>query len=225
MERIVGIIPAAGKASRFHGVYKELLPIGDGKVLIEHTIDHMVEAGAERVYIITSIDKVRAHQRVIHKDVDFILQAENNDIWSAIKTALPMMGDVNLVAFPDCYISKNPFSLDGDFGLGLFDTRRSERFGVLTEDGTIVNKQSFPDKQRAWGTIQFHRSIGEYWMAHEPADYTDALNQALRIAKTPIHTNIRFYMDVSNFKEYFHLLQYLDYNPLMLLNKFKLLLD
>jgi len=65
MDRIIGIVPAGGRARRVHGFFKEMMPIGidegdKSKFIVssEQIITSMLAGGANSVHFILSSQKV-----------------------------------------------------------------------------------------------------------------------------------------------------------------------
>lgn len=190
----LGIIPAAGKAVRFGGIQKELLPISQNETLLSRTV-RILKRYADEVVIITRPDK--RHQEI--EGSTYMNQIGNNDIWSAIETGLQIEADKYYFAMPDTFIPVDAFTESERFGLGLFITNKPERFGVF-RNGKIVNKQPGPTAF-AWGVLSWTKRIRDYWLSEEIADYTDAINKA--IMKFGYDTwPLEFYNDVSCFEDY-----------------------
>jgi len=78
----LGIIPAAGQASRFGGLNKELLPTRDGTSFLMKAVQRLP---VDRVVIVTNTDKIAAHARVIGSAADYDIQQGASDICGAIK--------------------------------------------------------------------------------------------------------------------------------------------
>ena len=57
MTRVLGIIPAGGNASRFNGLYKELLPISNEACGLTRCINSMLLGKAEKIVIATSVTR------------------------------------------------------------------------------------------------------------------------------------------------------------------------
>lgn len=98
---MIALIPAAGKASRFDGLYKELLPIDEtehGRIItgLSHSLMLAWGLGCDKVIIITNKDKVSTHRSYITQlsSLNYMIpeyvvlqnQLYTNDLWGAIKT-------------------------------------------------------------------------------------------------------------------------------------------
>jgi hypothetical protein len=206
----VGIIPAAGKAERWGGVIKELLPTGHDERLIDTAIMAMAFGGADRIIVVTSSEKIgplaqyldhRYDQLPIH----YILQRGDNDIWSAIETSFDLAGDLNLFAMPDTIIPLASFLQpvnEFDFTFGTFKTRQPERFGVFHE-GEIVNKDpGLPaGTYDAWGVLAWSKRVVEFWQRKIWSDYTTGLNSAYQYFPAHIF-GLDFYFDMASWADY-----------------------
>lgn len=212
----LGVIPAAGKGSRWGGFYKELLPCGEGNWLIDNTINTMIYGGADKILVITTPEKVSTHATHLdgkfQKELFFALQFGKNDIYSAIETSLPHAGDINYFAMPDTYIDYNTFAVNlnwADLYLGTFLTDTPERFGVIHE-GRVVNKEHLTDKStyEAWGVLIWTKNVADFWLHINPKDYTDAINKAMEIF-TWDRFPLAYYYDMASWKDYRRLLEWI----------------
>jgi len=200
----MGIIPAAGKGSRWGGFAKELLPIGEKEWLLERTIKTL---DCDANLIITSPEKISQHimaTQHLPYNIAFSLQKHEQDIWGAIKTSFPYSYEYNLFSMPDTIIpSVNAFPevLTNPFYLGVFETKIPERFGVLL-DRQVVNKVKLEQgTYRAWGTLIWSKEVVDYWKSVKIDNYTDAIN--LAIQKFGLETfPLRYYYDLANWEEY-----------------------
>lgn len=201
----LGIVPAAGKASRWGGSFKELLPCGQGQHLIDRTITAMRLGGADNVLVITNPEKISAHAtHLAHREqVYFGLQQETTDIWGAIQASFPLAGDYNLFAMPDTYYPANAFegqTFSQPFYLGVFDTPTPERFGVLV-DKKVVNKRAPAGEYKAWGLLVWSQEVVDYWRGLYIANYTQAINLAIK--EFGLHTFlIPYYYDMATWEDY-----------------------
>jgi molybdopterin-guanine dinucleotide biosynthesis protein A len=78
----LGIIPAAGKASRFYGTAKELLPVGD-QTCIQRAVDCMKKVCDEIVIVTNKIDT----HATLSPDCLFSLQ-QGDGLMSAVLSGL-----------------------------------------------------------------------------------------------------------------------------------------
>lgn len=214
---IQGVLPMAGKASRWHGIYKEFLPIGDDFYLVDVAISAMNSAGAKKFLIITNKDKIQEHARHFSKpkynnlNIVFVLQ-KGEELIGAINTAIEYQEDLNLFAMPDTFfdteslatgvsIFKDMPSLS--FVIGLFRTSTPERFGCLLYESEIpffVDKpQNLPKNKMydAWGSFIFKRG---------GALPSDNLNSFMNTNNSFVYYQIGYYYDLASFEYYKELL-------------------
>lgn len=199
----LGIIPAAGKATRFCGLFKELMPIGEGVTLLSNAVDRLESIPVDSVLVVTSHYKIAAHSLALSsRAVKYAVQRNyESDAWGAVQESFDCAGDWNYYLMPDTVLKVNIPEPQSDFTLGVFATYKPERFGVM-DGGRIVDKSTtFAGLQYAWGMLIWSRAVVEYWKAHEYKTHTDAFNAAMEhfdYSTFPIDE----YRDVSDFKEY-----------------------
>jgi len=206
---ILGVVPAAGKGTRWGGYYKEFLPCYDNAWLIDRTITNMILGGANEVLVVTNTEKISAHSVHLQEKFDtellFALQSGKRDIYSAVETSLHHARDTNLFAMPDTYIQQDVFARDFklDFYLGTFTTLTPERFGVLHE-GKILDKNLDLPQDRAyeaWGVIVWSKDVAEYWLASKVKSLPDAINRAMNVFEWDTF-HLDYYYDISTWEEY-----------------------
>lgn len=196
----VGIVPAAGKANRFNGVYKELLPVNDDKVIMDYTLNAMLAGGAMPVIIVTSTRKISALSEHA-PGLLYTIQTEGMDIMGAIYAGLRTDADEYIFGMPDTIYPEATFQreLASDFMMGTFWTDKPERFGMIRE-GMVVNKKE-GEAGHAWGVMMWSRKVADLWRKNQPDTYTQAINQAIGeygLATFPL----KFYYDIASFDDY-----------------------
>lgn len=178
IERL-GIIPAAGRAHRFGGTLKEMLPIHEDVALIDCAYNALKMCG--NILVVTSLPKLPIHAARL-PGATFRLQQCAMDLWGAMVESLPISGRRNLLAMPDTYFNQDAFDreLPADLTLGVFNTNLPERFGMLRGE-CIVDKQP-GCAGKAWGVLAWSDKVAEYWWDHlkEIDTCTQALNMAIR---------------------------------------------
>lgn len=161
--KIVGIIPAAGRGSRLapFPCPKELFPVGyqdymvNGsiqrrpKVISQYLIENIIEAGAEKLMIIVSegkgdIMKYYGDGSRFTCDIAYLYQEELNGMPNALNLAHKWIGDSTvLFGMPDTIIEPgNVFKSmlefhdenSADLTLGLFPTNYPSKFGMVSTD-------------------------------------------------------------------------------------------
>ena len=204
----LGILPAAGKAERWGGYPKELLPISSTSTFLSRAVRSLQASACDFVVVITNPSKIHLHsfhlrdwQRVLFE----IQQGE--EMWAAMTTAIEIPADEYLFMMPDTYIPLRPFpaSLDTDFAMGLFRTDEPERFGTL-RGGQVVNKQPGESPCLAWGALAWNRSVAKHWKAKSFDNYTDAINDAIRVFGFS-EWSLEYYRDIASMSYYAEFLQ------------------
>ena len=163
MNRIVGIIPAAGKGNRLapFPCPKELFPIGyqnymvDGsiqkrpKVISQYLIENIIDAGARRLFIILGdgkydIMKYYSDGNRFGADIAYLFQEKLFGMPYAINLAKNWISqDTVIFGMPDTIIEpKDVFKRllefhqrnECDLTLGLFPTSNPSKFGMVEAD-------------------------------------------------------------------------------------------
>lgn len=186
---MLGIIPAAGKGARWGGYFKELLPTGNGRWLIDSAVDALTAGGCDQICIVTSPEKIGIHAAHFEKpkyngkDIFFVINRNmHHDIFGSIEATFPYVHNRNLLTFADTMIPESSFVdlPDGGFSLGVHMTDMPERFGVIS-NGRVIDKSSELAGQQlpAWGTLCWSRAVVDYWVSMGVHDYTEAINLAI----------------------------------------------
>lgn len=208
----LGIIPAAGKATRIGGAAKELLPISDSRTLLLRAVEQLESIPVDRTVVVTNQLKIHSHARALQdKQVGFALQHGTMDAWSAIVDTFPYTGDLNYYLMPDTY---QPSTFEPDYKyditFGVFTTPLPSRFGVLY-DGEIIDKSNVFDGsvQEAWGTVIWSKRVVEFWQLHiaEIQTHTQAFNMAIKEFGHGVYS-IPYYFDIATFADYKRLLEH-----------------
>lgn len=202
----VGIIPAAGAAKRFGGVFKELLPVGESMTLLSRAVDTLEMIPVDTTIIVTNPQKIAAHSVALQgRNVEFVTQMDKPDIWGAIASTLNIDADWYYFIMPDTMQEQGRFPElpDHQFMLGLFETFDPQNYGVLL-NGEIVDKSaSLAPPQTAWGTLVWSRECVELWKKYLPeiSDYTQAFNMAMEQLGWGTYS-LAWYFDCGTFQRY-----------------------
>jgi len=172
----VGIIPAAGKAARFGGVNKEMLPAHDGTPFICHAYNRL-KRHCDVVFVVTNSEKINLHMSML-EDAVFVKQQNDNDLLGAIQSVLSVDMRVQryFLTMPDTYMKESVFDLMPKrfLSLGMFSTDTPNRFGCLV-DGRIYDKSNeVSAPASAWGVLSWD-AIAKSILMSSPT-LTDALN-------------------------------------------------
>jgi len=162
-EKIVGLIPAAGKGTRLYPFPcpKELFPIGyqeiqlDGlsmqrpKVISQYLVENIINAGARRILLILGegkhdIMRYYGDGNWFGVDIAYLYQEHLHGMPFALDLAFPWLNNATvLFGMPDTIIEpKNAFTqlltfhrnMDSDLTLGLFKTSNTSKFGMVEMD-------------------------------------------------------------------------------------------
>lgn len=199
----LGVIPAAGKADRWGGYPKELLPISNDRTFMSRAVDSLLMCGCDLVMVVTNPAKIHLHAYHLRdwENVLFSMQ-QGDEMWAAMMTAMDTPADEYYFMMPDTYLPERPFpqSMEMDFGIGVFLTEQPERFGVI-RGKRIVNKQSSEMPGLAWGVLAWKKTVAGFWKAKSYSDYTSAINGAIReFGFSQWHLN--YYYDIGSMDHY-----------------------
>ncbi len=188
---MLAIIPAGGRAERFGGIFKELLPVGDREYLLSGAIERSAELGAGRFLVISSAEKAAAHVNFLHEhlhswDVTLtVRRRRDTQLWDSIRHVLPFCEGRNLLVLPDTTWTCNDTLPEGaDLAFGVFLTDEPERFSVLDiHQNRILTKQPADENflHLAWGCVYFSKRVADFWRAASYLDYDRAFEGAMRV--------------------------------------------
>jgi dTDP-glucose pyrophosphorylase len=195
--KTLGVIPAGGKASRWGGYLKELLPLYEGHWLIDHTVAAMERAEVDAILIVTSEAKLAplaSHlaRRLWYAPILYAIEDHGLDI-----------ADEYLFAMPDTFYPPAAFQVrpESDFSLAIHQTASPERFGILQGNQVINKREHPPGVYDAWGLIAWSGRVAELWRAADIGNYTEAINAA--IEGFGLNTwRIDYYHDMATFDDY-----------------------
>lgn len=195
--RVVGVVPAAGSATRLQPLpcSKEMLQVG-GRPVLEYALDRILAAAPAEVRVVTRPEKedVRKHAARLGARV---LLGEPPTFAASVLAGLDGLddGDVILLALPDSlWEPRDGFRLllerlgdDTDVVLGVFPSSEPERSDVVVLAGgrvaEVAVKPSRPATGLVWGCAAARasalRRLDEW---PEPGQLFDALARAGRVA-------------------------------------------
>ena len=204
----IGIIPAAGKAQRFGGILKELLPIGYIS-LMENAITN-IEYTCDNIVVVTTPDKIREHALELSnfENIFYVLQYDRRDAWGAILACLQFEADRYCYCYPDVYMPEGVYFGHSNFTISLFDTDKPERFGCLV-DGEIRDKDgTLPAPQKAYGALSWSRDVRNFWLHFDAQieTHTQAFNMAINQFGYETNT-IDEYHDIASWEDYKELIK------------------
>ena len=198
----LGIIPAAGRAERFGGLLKELLPIRDGVLLMDYSLRWLQHC--RHIICVTSLEKIGQLSRH-YPDLLFAIQRDDRDIWGAIRTALEIDARYYDMAMPDTITNEQSRSnWHSDLTFGVFKTDQPERFGVIADRRIRDKDESLKGtKRHAWGTISWSRKIRNYWLAydHQIVRFDQALSLAMAAFEFSTFKS-ETYQDIASWEDY-----------------------
>jgi dTDP-glucose pyrophosphorylase len=186
---IVGVIPAAGHATRLQPLEgsKEVLPVR-GRPVMDYVVDRMRRAGCDELRVVTRPDKsdVVAHAEALGAVVVLARPATTSESFVAGMGGLAP-DDVVLIGWPDTlwepedgYVPLVAAVHDGsEIALGLFQTPDLQRSDVLSFDASgrvtgVHIKPADPPSTWIWGCAAARRRALE-GLEHEewPGSFFD----------------------------------------------------
>jgi dTDP-glucose pyrophosphorylase len=186
---MIGIIPAAGKATRFDGKCKAVLEVFDKK-LIEYPLDAMIAVGIKDVIIIQYEDMISSnfvnYYRGCH--IHYVEQKERNGIGKAIQCAeefyknnfknediMIILGDIYIKgSLKDMVELFEKEKLHCVFSMTSIESSSqiSSSYG-LTKDGSLIEKPKYPEEllpMLGMGVYCFNSLLFDY--LHEFDEYS-----------------------------------------------------
>lgn len=183
-KKILHIIPAAGKATRFGGIPKFLLPLSKDNFLIKHhASDLLIENTNIKKVIATSSENYDTLKRM-NLDVDLI-QIESQTMNETVIKVLESYPDYDdfLLTMPDTYFSDNQIvnnlfnkyiEKEKTCSLGLFEIKDFQigKLGQCKLNGDNVEKVIDKDKncnfEYAWGLIIWNKKFNKFINPKDP---------------------------------------------------------
>lgn len=215
----IGLLPAAGSASRMAGLPKFLLPIPEGTLISLHA-ERMQTAGVEGIALGYS-DKIR-DVLSINKPPESVLYLGGKTLAHTIANAQFLVGDQSVVfGMPDTYFTDadayrrviDCLERGADVAVGVFQTHPDQRskLGMCQVEWDrlvdVVDKPAQTDLVYAWGILAW-RPV--FWQHIHAADATvgDALPRAIRAGLDVRAVRMEgAYYDCGTPEEYFKLIR------------------
>lgn len=192
------IIPAAGIASRFGGVRKELLPLSDapGDCALRRQVWRGLAVG--RVRVVTSTANAPAHAAALaDMPVDLRVRSTGaDDMWRTVLAGIDGAG--GLLLADTVWSGALPSAAVAPIVFGVFETDEPERYSVI-RDGRIVTKQHGPPAL-AWGCVLWQAETAAWWQETAFPSYDEAFEAAMDAGWATFP--IRDYHDLGSFNAY-----------------------
>ena len=163
----IGILPASGSASRLNGLPKFILPIGDGRSLLQWHVDLMSRAC--RHVTVSTRNRWTALVRDLSLNA-YITEREPSTMADAVLKMTMGESDAIVIGMPDIYIHnslsnfyQDLLTSDGDVVLATWDYAPQNMRGkigqVLADDKgnvlSVVDKDPDCDYPEMWGALLF----------------------------------------------------------------------
>lgn len=200
------IILAAGQSVRFNGLLKELLPTGEDREVIDHSISAAKQWGADRIIITTNPNKIAQHAKQFSKpkyqdlNISFKVLYEG-EMLDSLLLACQEATSENLMLMADTVFSGGIEVPKCNLAFGTFSTNTPDRYSIF-DGGRIVTKpKGYTGNYKAWGCVAFSDKVAQYWQSYMFNHYDAAFNSA--ISKFGYETfDIGAYHDLGTFSRY-----------------------
>lgn len=199
------ILPAAGEASRFGGIPKELLPIASGETCLARAVRVASQIGDP--VIVTNRQKLPWHRKY-GANILVRWNPKQGDMWGSVSAALEP-GRAGGLILPDTVVSFDVsivvrMMLDRPFVLGLFTTWEAERFSVV-DDETVSIRTKPADRRiglnRAWGVAFWSAEVTDFFLEQKFGHYDPAFQAVMRKFGYSTFTLEKFH-DIGTFGAY-----------------------
>lgn len=185
------ILPAGGRAERFDGIYKELLPIGQGDFLLSAAIRRGQALGSDRTLVLSSADKVATHARFLARHaagfaVNLMVRSETDDhLWAALKRVIPRGEDALLVLPDTTWTCTERIPEGAEIAFGVFRTDEPWRFSLVQGDRIVTKPADAVGTFEAWGCVWWSARVARFWEREEARrgpypEYDRAFEAAMR---------------------------------------------
>jgi glucose-1-phosphate thymidylyltransferase len=168
LARVVGVVPAAGTATRLQPLEgsKELLEVG-GRPILDYLVERLQAAGADEIRVVTRPEKRDVIEHVLHLGLNVIEAQPDTAAASVARGAEGLdADDIVLIGFPDSiWDPVDGFATLvedlGDVTLGVFHSHEPERSDVVEVEDGIVRavhvKAANPPGNLIWGIAAARR--------------------------------------------------------------------
>jgi len=167
------ILPAGGRAERFDGIYKELLPIGESDFLLSAAIRRASALGADRALVISSRDKHSTHTQFLARHasayaVELSVRSEQDEhLWAALRRAIPT-DEAGLLMLPDTTWTCDARIPEGaDLAFGVFTTDEPHRFSLVHDRRILTKPTGLAGRWNAWGCVYWSARVAGFWQREE----------------------------------------------------------
>ena len=196
------LLPSGGKAQRFGGIMKELLPIDiRGTTLLENAIlTGRKYFDISKIVLITTEEKEPWHRKIVSQYPVEYRRQQRAELWGAIQDGL--VDDDMVLLLPDTVLSlvkKHKVVQQTPMMLGVFITDEPERFSTVV-NGKIQTKQ--PHGIFAWGAMYWSREVSHFLDEVDAGHYDEAFNKVLEQYQSSTF-QIQDYKDLGDVQHYF----------------------
>lgn len=216
---MIGLMPAAGYATRLQGLPKQLLPVGETTLLGRMTAQ-MVDGGANRVYAIANSRNWGILSTCAPDGLDVHMHNSRTMAETVLEGRKLAGSEPVLFGMPDTYVQEpGVFGIiaemvqEADLVVGMFETRPEQRssLGMVAPWGVrprVIDKPTDPGPlQYAWGILAWNAPFWDF-IKKEMNHVGDAINpwEAVHPDRTVFVLLPGLYWDCGTFEEYAHLI-------------------
>lgn len=195
--RIIGVIPAAGRARRLQPLAcsKEVL-IVRGRLVMDYLLERMRAAECSEIHVVTRPEKSDVIEHARSRGAEVILAEPSSVSESLLAGIVDAPADATILfGFPDTLWGPHDgfarlvdrLGSDCEVALGIFRAEEPERSDVVELDGDSVSaitvKPSHPSSELVWGCAAAPaRILAGLAGWDEPGEYFDVLARKGRVA-------------------------------------------
>ncbi len=181
----IGLIPAAGLGTRTRCREPKELQSISGKLLIDYSIDNLLEAGIDRICVVTRVGKeaIQNHLERQYPDLNILYSMQDPphvNLIDAFKAAYPHIANsIVHLALPDTILSPVPYPMYHNQPLLLHCYKQVadewRHFGCVDRKSKhVIEKPGVPFGDACWGALSCNPTFTEALMREN--DLTEAFN-------------------------------------------------
>ncbi len=198
------IIPAAGKATRFNGLLKELLPVGKDETPLLLAVKRALSITGQAI-IITTEEKKPFHKAALQaydRDIYYIIdRCPSGNLWNSVRLGLEPSKDSGLI-LPDTVLNYSDEIPDAPLAFGVFQTDEAYRFSCLNRE---LNQFETKPKDRrfgiAWGMVVWDAYVSDELVKSICSTADDNFNWLMRLVNWETFI-LSEYHDLASFEYY-----------------------
>lgn len=202
------VIPAAGKATRFNGIPKELLPIGPNNCGLTNAVRLANQIGHCSPVVVTNREKSDIHRRILvehNLDASIVVEHDHDcDMWGSVLQGIDPLRQGGVI-MPDTIPVIDPsLHVAAPLVFGCFVANEPYRFSCLDLSGqvpTILTKPRIAHPMLAWGVVAWDEITANLFLTARDRHFDRAFESVMRTRGFGI-VMLQSYSDVGAFDHY-----------------------